>query len=380
MTVPEWVRDSVREEAGDDAEILNVQILKDSTFGKMAAVQTEDRGFIVENKVFGRSNTFSVDFLGPGTGPAGGTGLPEVRTTVEPETVTETPEPTTETPSDPRSGSPVDTPEPETGTPAAEVEGEPVTLVEGIGETYESYLNDLGIFTLSDLTGADTETVADELGLSPTIVGRWQAQVELTSLNGIGPQYAELLVRSGVATIAGLSEADPADLLAAVNRKQQDLEVNIQGNVIGPKRVAGWIELARDHLGIDGSVEVPEPVEVEQAVAEDLTIITGIGATRAEQLAEHDITTVSDLIEADAETVAEGLGVGVSVVESWQDQADLTTIDGIGTARAEGLNEHGIVVTGQLVDADADEIAEALGVSTSQVETWKASANGADGN
>ncbi len=378
MTVPEWVRDSVREEAGENTEILNVQILKEGAFGKMAAVQTEDRGFIVENKVFGRSNTFAVDFLGPDNG--GGTGLPEVRTTVEPE-------PTSQTPDDPQTGTPVDTtgqtPSAEVDTPTSDTEGElgePVTLVEGIGETYESYLNNIGIYTLSDLTAADTESVAEEMGLSPTIVGRWQAQVELTSLNGIGPQYAELLVRSGVTTIADLSEADPANLLRAVNRKQQTLEVNIQGNVIGPKRVAGWIETARDHLGLDGSVEVPEAIDAEQVAAEDLTVINGIGGTRAEQLVSNGITTVTELVEADAETLAETLGVGVGVVEGWQDQADLTTINGIGPRRAETLNEHGIVVTGQLVGADTEEIAEALGVSVSQVETWQARANGSDGN
>ncbi len=385
MTVPEWVRDSVREETGEETEILNVKVLRDSPFGKMAAVQTEDRGFIVENKVFGRSNTFSVEFLGPGSGPVGetGTGLPEVETTMDPEPAArEAGQPTAQTPTDPQSGRPIASTEAptETGRPAAGGDGEPVTAVEGIGETYESYLADIGIRTLSDLTAADTERIAEHLGLSPKIVSRWQAQVELTSLTGIGPQYAELLARTGLTTISDLAEADPAAVLKEVNAKQGKLDVSIQGNVIGPKRVAAWIQTAREHIGMDGTVEIPEPMETGDALTDDLTTITGIGNTRSDQLAEHGITTVTQLAEADAETLAEALGVGVATVEGWQAQADLTTIDGIGPRRAEGLREHGIVVTGQLADADTEEVAEALGVSTDQVETWKRSANGSDGN
>ncbi len=123
----------------------------------------------------------------------------------------------------------------------------PVIDVEGIGEVYTEALEDAGIKDSRRLWHADADEVAQALDVSPKVVRRWQNQAELMALDEVGPQYAELLVRSGITSIEALRDEEPGDLLAKIQKKQDDLEVRIQGNVQSERRVQRWIEAAKRH-------------------------------------------------------------------------------------------------------------------------------------
>ena len=91
----------------------------------------------------------------------------------------------------------------------AERDGIPVIQLEGIGPTYAERLRAVGIRTTTDLLAAEAPLVAEKIQADVPNVRRWQAMSRLIELNGIGPQYAELLVRAGYATVddlAGLLE------------------------------------------------------------------------------------------------------------------------------------------------------------------------------
>lgn len=94
---------------------------------------------------------------------------------------------------------------------------------------------------------ADAEKIADKTGAALASVKSWQAMSELAAVKDIGPQYAELLERSGVHSIRQLKDSKPNDLLNLVREKQDSLEVNIQGNVPGHSLVKNWIDQARKH-------------------------------------------------------------------------------------------------------------------------------------
>lgn len=53
---------------------------------------------------------------------------------------------------------------------------------------------------------------------------------------------------------------------------------------------------------------------------------------------------------------------------------DLTTVKGIGPARANRLNEAGLNTVAALIDAGADAVGEAAGVSTATAAKWLKSA------
>jgi predicted flap endonuclease-1-like 5' DNA nuclease len=125
----------------------------------------------------------------------------------------------------------------------------PVIDVEGIGPVYAEALNGMGIHDTRQLWEANAAAVATSVDAPVSTVHKWQQMSELIAIKGIGPQYAELLQRSGVGSIAELKACDPGVLLARVTKTQDALDARIQGNAIGQASVAQWIKAARDHKG-----------------------------------------------------------------------------------------------------------------------------------
>ncbi len=123
----------------------------------------------------------------------------------------------------------------------------PVVDIEGIGPVYKKELNKMGITNTQQLWKANAVNVVRQTGAPLTAVQSWQHMAELASVKGIGPQYAELLDRSGIHTIAQLKNSDPNKLLRLVRKKQDSLKINIQGSSPGHATVENWIDEARDH-------------------------------------------------------------------------------------------------------------------------------------
>lgn len=129
--------------------------------------------------------------------------------------------------------------------PAGSQVDRPVIDIEGIGPAYATRLAEIGVKSIGELRGADAEGVAQGLGISATVVRQWQSMGELMEVPGIGPQFAELLVRSGVESVAQLRGHKPKALLEAINQANEGRKVRIQGRGVGPKTVESWIRAAR---------------------------------------------------------------------------------------------------------------------------------------
>lgn len=119
--------------------------------------------------------------------------------------------------------------------------------VEGIGPTYAETLRGLNVLDTEQLWEADVEELAADLDAPARTVRKWQDQAELMALSGVGPQYAELLVRAGVRSIGELAVWEPDPLHKAVKDKQEKLDVQIQGASLSQGRVENWIEAAQEH-------------------------------------------------------------------------------------------------------------------------------------
>jgi len=126
-------------------------------------------------------------------------------------------------------------------------DSKPVIDLEGIGPDYNQRLHAMGIKNTQQLWEADAATVAHQTGASLSTVKSWQHMAELSSVKDIGPQYAELLERSGVHSIVQLKNSNVDKLLKLVRKKQNSLKVNIQGNSPGHATVEHWIYEARHH-------------------------------------------------------------------------------------------------------------------------------------
>lgn len=125
----------------------------------------------------------------------------------------------------------------------------PVQDVEGIGEHFGPLLDKMGVSDTEKLWHAHTGDVALALDLSPLVVEQWKCQSELMAIDGIGKQYAELIVRTGVCSIRELAAQNPERLLTRVHRLEARVGRPIQGNTIGLKTVETWIDRAGSHEG-----------------------------------------------------------------------------------------------------------------------------------
>ncbi len=120
--------------------------------------------------------------------------------------------------------------------------------IEGVGETYAKKLEEAGIKDSADLLKkAATRTGRAELeeatGISGKLILTWTNHADLCRINGVGPQYAELLEAAGVDTVKELAHRVPKNLaekMAEVNAAK-----NLTNGAVSEKEVAKWVEEAK---------------------------------------------------------------------------------------------------------------------------------------
>ena len=93
--------------------------------------------------------------------------------------------------------------------------------IEGIGEAYAPKLQAEGIETVEQLLDrcaapAGRKELAEKTGISEKLILRWTNHADLFRINGIGPQFAELLEVAGVDTVNELRHRVAANLAAKV--------------------------------------------------------------------------------------------------------------------------------------------------------------------
>lgn len=127
--------------------------------------------------------------------------------------------------------------------------------IEGVGEVYAEKLVAVGIEKVEDLlekckTPSGRKALAEETDISPKLILKWTNHADLFRINGIGPQFSELLEASGVDTVKELKHRVAANLHAKLE------EVNAVKNLCN--RVPSEVELQRM---IDQAKELPAAVE-----------------------------------------------------------------------------------------------------------------------
>lgn len=89
--------------------------------------------------------------------------------------------------------------------------------VEGIGEVYSEKLIAAGIKDIETLLEkcakpAGRKALAEETGISPKLILTWTNHADLMRIDGIGPQFSELLEAAGVDTVKELKHRLPENL------------------------------------------------------------------------------------------------------------------------------------------------------------------------
>lgn len=127
--------------------------------------------------------------------------------------------------------------------------------VEGIGNVNAKKLVEAGINTVDDLlqkakTPAGRKTLEETTGISGKSILKWTNHADLMRINGVGPQFSELLEAAGVDTVKELKHR------VAENLQQKLEEINNKKNLVN--RVPSVSEVQKM---IDQAKELPAIME-----------------------------------------------------------------------------------------------------------------------
>lgn len=127
--------------------------------------------------------------------------------------------------------------------------------VEGIGNVNAKKLVEAGINTVDDLlqkakNPAGRKTLEETTGISGKSILKWANHADLMRINGVGPQFSELLEAAGVDTVKELKHR------IAENLQQKLEEINNKRNLVN--RVPSVSEVLKM---IDQAKELPAIME-----------------------------------------------------------------------------------------------------------------------
>lgn len=123
--------------------------------------------------------------------------------------------------------------------------------IEGIGNVNAKKLVEAGINTVDDLlqkakTPAGRKALEETTGISGKSILKWTNHADLMRINGVGPQFSELLEAAGVDTVKELKHR------VADNLQQKLEEINNKRNLVN--RVPSVSEVQKM---IDQAKELP---------------------------------------------------------------------------------------------------------------------------
>lgn len=121
--------------------------------------------------------------------------------------------------------------------------------IEGINIRFIRILQDVGVASVEQLlkTGRTREgrrTLSEKVGIRQSQIHKWVNQVDLSRINGVGSDYAEILVKVGVGTVTLLAEQDPEELHETLYQyKRSHRKIR---RVPGLSQVERWISEAKE--------------------------------------------------------------------------------------------------------------------------------------
>jgi predicted flap endonuclease-1-like 5' DNA nuclease len=120
--------------------------------------------------------------------------------------------------------------------------------IEGVGVSHARKLQDAGIKSTKALlekgaTPQGRKEIAAQSGIGEPLVLRWVNHADLSRIDGIGGQYAELLEAAGVDTVVELAQRNAENLhkhLGAVNEEKRFVR-----KLPNQAQVSNWVKQAK---------------------------------------------------------------------------------------------------------------------------------------
>lgn len=121
--------------------------------------------------------------------------------------------------------------------------------VQGIGDVYAQKLAAAGINTVDELlekgkTPAGRKALEEATAISGKLILTWANHADLMRIDGVGPQFSELLEAAGVDTVKELRHRVAENLQAKLEEVNQ--EKNLVNRVPSAKEVEKMIDQAKE--------------------------------------------------------------------------------------------------------------------------------------
>jgi predicted flap endonuclease-1-like 5' DNA nuclease len=120
--------------------------------------------------------------------------------------------------------------------------------IEGIGPAYGEKLKAAEIKTTNDFLKLccdkkGRKAVAEQTTISETLILKWANLADLMRINGVGPQFSELLEAAGVDTVKELRHRNAENLAAKMSEINE--EKKLTRRVPDADAIQGWINEAK---------------------------------------------------------------------------------------------------------------------------------------
>ncbi|MCG9896033.1 MAG: DUF4332 domain-containing protein [Fimbriimonadaceae bacterium] len=124
-----------------------------------------------------------------------------------------------------------------------------VEEIEGVGPAYAAKLEEAGVKSTADLlekggTKEGRAGLAEATGIPEKNILRWVNHCDLMRIDGIGPQFSELLEKAGVDSVPELAQRNAANLAAKL--EEVNAEFNLTGRVPNEAAVQKMIDQAKE--------------------------------------------------------------------------------------------------------------------------------------
>ena len=125
----------------------------------------------------------------------------------------------------------------------------PIEDIEGIGPAHGEKLSSAGITKTGDLldkcaSPKGRKALAEETGLSETLILKWTNMADLMRISGVAEEYSELLEAAGVDTVKELKHRNADNLAAKMAEVNEQKKLTRQ--VPSASQVAKWVDQAKE--------------------------------------------------------------------------------------------------------------------------------------